>query len=532
MYIEAASLLMERFPTLGLLSGTWEESIPPLDLNKVELLYVYGLGAGAPYFQCKEWLKAKSERRLVFLEDELSIISAFLHLPQAVEILSEPQVHIELFTRKKKEIETLAARFPEQRVEVTCLPSKKGLKSLRLQLFRETALSHALHLDRLHGYQLFDNFVKNISHIPRSFYANKLQNAFANVPAIVCGAGPSLQSTVETLRSLENKALIIAGGSTLAALSSQGVLPHFGMAIDPNLEEYHRLKNSLTFEVPLLYSTRLHHKVFQACNGPLGYLRAGIGGSFEFWLEKELGLLDPLIGDHLSFEAISVTSICIAWAQFLGCNPILLNGIDMAYTGNKQYAPGVLEKDELAFQAIEAEKLALNRIVRRKDKKGKFVYTAIRWLMESASISHFAKQHPATRFINTTEGGIGFQGIDYQPLAETVNGFLSQELRKRVLTEISHAPMPTSAKGLIEKKMAGLKESLERVIGHLRILSKEKEGSAALAETEIQEEVAYSQLFYDIYQIFKADDFFWSKWLELALKYQAVLLQEHFESEE
>jgi hypothetical protein len=409
-----------------------------------------------------------------------------------------------------------------KRVEVAGLPSKKGLPQLRLKILRKTALSHALYLDRLHGYQPFKNFIENLPQLPRSFYANGLKGAFAGIPAIVCGAGPSLQSSINTLRGLENRALLIAGGSTLAALSSQGIMPHFGMAIDPNLEEYRRLKNSFSFEVPLLYSTRVHPAVFQTCNGPFGYMRSGIGGVPELWIEEELGLLDPLLGDFLSPESISVTAICVAWAQFLGCNPILLNGIDMAYTGNKRYASGVTEEEEIAFQAIDREKSAADRIMKRKDRNGQPVFTAVRWIMESASISHFAKKHPAVRFINTTEGGIGFKGIDYIPLQEAVVGFQEQGIREFVHEQIGRNPMPRGAGEKIAEKKGELQESLERLIDHLRILAGEKRGSTALAEMELKEESAYLYLFYDINQVLKPAETFWKSWLELALKYFVV----------
>jgi len=505
------ALFMERFPRLGLLASSWpikepsDEPLPLLQLEKVEALYFYGLGNGAIYFQIKKWLKNNPERELIFLEDEAGIIASFLRRLDSIEILSDPQVHFALLSKNKQldgELEALAERLPERRIEVAALPSYQGrrFQNIRLKLLRKTTLSHALHLDRCHGYQAFENFIKNLKHLPQSFYANALKNAFQGVPAIVCGAGPSLQQSMDELRSLEDRALIIAGGSTLAALSSQGIAPHFGMAVDPNLEEYRRFKNNFAFEVPLLYSTRVFPAIFQTCNGPFGYMRSGIGGVPELWIEEELGLLDPLLGDFLSPESISVTSICLAWAQFLGCNPILLNGVDLAYTGNKRYADGVADGEEVFFAQIDAEKSAADRIIKRKGRNGKPVYTAVRWVMESASFSHFAKKHPEVRFINTTEGGIGFRGIDYMPLSEASVQFLQTQfdLSSRVHQEIAKASMPSAAKEKIEEKINEMKESLDRVVGHLQILSGEKKGSSVLAEMELKEEMAFTYLFYDM----------------------------------
>lgn len=524
-------ILMERFPLLGLQAATWEplalkeKSIPVLDLEKVEILYVYGMESALIYFQARDWLKKNRERRLVLLEKKGGAIASFLKRAEAEEILSCPQVHLSLLTTG--ELDRLAEQFPVRRIEVV-----GGSRSLRLQLLRKTTLAHALYLDRLHGYQPFQNFLQNLHQLPRSFYANGLKGAFRDVPAIVCGAGPSLQDSIEEIRSLENKALIIAGGSTLAALSSKGISPHFGMALDPNLEEYRRLRNSFAFEVPLLYSTRVFPAVFQTCNGPFGYMRSGIGGVNELWIEEELGLLDPLIGDVLSPESISVTAICLAWAQFLGCNPILLNGVDLAYTGKKRYASGVDEEDEeLSFVAIDQEKSAPDRILKRKDRNGNPIYTAVRWLMESASISYFAKKHKKVRFINTTEGGIGFKGIDYMPLREAADKYIQKELdiRSMVQKKIEESPMPANTKSCIEEKLKELRISLDAVISHLQILCGQKKGSTPLAEMDLKEELAFSILFYDaqiiLNQKFRENEKPWQQFLELAQKYKEVFIQ-------
>lgn len=506
---------MERFPNLFM--HTWEckerpqEEISP-PIGKEEVLYCYGLAVEV-YLQRKSWLQG--DKQLIFLEDEPGMIASFLHHPLACEMLSNPNVHIELL--EKKNVDAVTSRFPVKRIEVAGLSSKKGFKALRLKLLRKTALAHALYMDRRHGHQPFSNFLSNLPRLSQSFYVNKLKNAFFNVPAVVCGAGPSLEETIPTLRTLENKALLIAGGSTLAALSSQGILPHFGMAIDPNLEEYRRLKNSFAFEVPMLYSTRVHPGLFQTCNGPFGYMRSGIGGLLELWIEEELGLNEPLLGEHLSPETISVTGICIALAQFLGCSPILLNGIDLAYTKGARYASGVTHDVSLDLEAMDQEKSAADRILRKKG-----VFSAVRWIMESDSISHFAKKHPHTRFINTTSGGIGFSGIDFIPIEEASKDFRERPLREQVERKIKACPMPRCTEEIVTKQVAELKRSLTRLIDHLEVLAGERNGSSALAEVELQEEIATLYLFYDIRQILKPGPTFWKEWLRLARQYQKL----------
>jgi len=526
------ALLMERFPKLALLlscSNTQtlvEEPLLPIQLEGIDLLYVYGIGTGEIYFLVKSWLHEKPKRRLIFLSEDFS---HFLQMASAEEILSDPQVVLDL----PSEIEALAEKFPCSRIEVICLPSLKTKKfhSLRLQLLRKTTLSHALHIDRLHGYQPFLNFIQNLKQLPSSFYANRLKGRFAQMPAVVCGAGPSLQKAIPHLKKLENKALLIAGGSTLAALSSQGISPHFGLAIDPNLEEFRRLKNSFAFETPLLYSTRVFPQVFQTCNGPFGYMRSGIGGLLELWIEEELGLQDPLLGEHLSAESISVTTICLAWAQFLGCNPIVLSGVDLAYTDKKHYASGVDRGEDIEFHN-NLKKAAADKLMKRKDRQGKSIFTAVRWLMESASISHFAQMHKEVTFINATEGGIEIKKIDYEPLETIEKRWEEQNLRGKVIEEILQAKMPLESETIIKNKMEELSLSLDRLIAHLEILSAKK---SPLDELELEEEIAYSYLFYDIHALLEkeidaalTDSSMrslekWRLFLQLAKKYKLVL---------
>lgn len=521
------ALLMERFPRFALeipavdRDSLTKEEPAPTDLEGVEVFYFYGIGQGEGYFLALDWLKQKPERRLVLLEDDLERIASFLHAEGAKSILEDEQVVI----GSPQDLQSFAEEFPVSRIEVGGLPSKGRLKKWKEELFRKTAFAHSLHLDRLHGYQPFQNFAKNLSRLPGSFYANRLRGKFEGVPAVICGAGPSLKEAIPILRTLENKALLIAGGSTLAALSSQGIMPHFGMAVDPNLEEYRRMKNSFTFEVPLLYSTRVFPAIFQTVNGPFGYMRSGIGGVPEVWIEEELGLLDPMIGTELSSDAISVTSICLAWAEFLGCNPILLSGVDLAYTSNQRYAPGV------ADETIDLNEkcAAADRIVKRKGHGGKPVYTAIRWLMESAAFSDFAAKHPKIQFLNTTEGGLGFRKIPFCPLEEAVRGFshLPFSLRAKVHEEIAQAPMPSQTKETIEQKMQELQESLARIVGHLEILAGEKAGISPLAEIELGEEMAYPYLFFDALSVLEKEredpSKKWLRFLQLAKRYQIVL---------
>ena len=149
-----------------------------------------------------------------------------------------------------------------------------------------------------------------------------------------------------------------------------------------------------------------------------------------------------------------------AFAEHLGCNPILLSGVDLAYTGKRRYAPGVTTE----VLNIEEPQSSLHPVIKKKDRNGRPVLTAIRWLMESKAISHFAKMHPKTQFINTTAGGIGFKKIPYTPFEEVPFKPLPFSLRAKVHEVITSSPMPENTQEIILQKMEELKNSLDRII--------------------------------------------------------------------
>ena len=156
------------------------------------MLYVVGLGAF--YRELKSWLHEHPERQLVILEEDEGVVAAALQKSQPW--ISDPQVDFVLLPKDRELVyQELAEKYPVKHIEVF------GPAKDRLSLLRKTTLAHALFVDRLHGHQPFENFVRNISRLNGGFYANGLKNSFQNVPAIVCGAGPSLQAAIPSLKA-------------------------------------------------------------------------------------------------------------------------------------------------------------------------------------------------------------------------------------------------------------------------------------------------------------------------------------------
>jgi len=396
-----------------------------IQLEKTEVLYIFGLGLGHYATSLLDYLAQDPKRDLVILENDIEVLRLFFKSKDAFSLLKHPQIHFRFLLDSKQWkpfLEERANEFPYEHAEFIALESYQKkyprlIANMRLHLMRRTTVHHAIHMDDRFYHVLSKNVFSNFSRISTAFYANRFQNAFEDVPAIICGAGPSLLDEIETLKALQHQALIFAGGSAIAGLSHVGALPHLGVAIDPNFEEYHRFKNSFAFEVPLLYTNRLHPRVFETCNGPHGYVHAMTGGPVEKWWEDELKIKPLPLKGGFDLEALSVTTTCLELALTMGCNPIILVGIDLAFTNDKTYSAGIVNQSQVALDERGQEMRASERLLKRKDRHGNPIYTLVKWVMESEAISRFAKKNHQTAFINSTSGGIGFRGIPYKPLS-------------------------------------------------------------------------------------------------------------------
>lgn len=496
-----------------------EQWIKKIHLEGVDILYIYGL-SGDHYVALKSWLREKKDRRLIFLEDELAAVHAFLYSEHAEALLYDPQVVLHFFSTIKSldtHLKELIAAYPCDQIEMVAIASyqkhkKSRTQHIRMKLLRLSSVAHAVMTEALYHHKLLTHLLRNIKRWPGSFLASGLKGKFSGIPALICGAGPSLQESYSLLKNIENRALIIAGGSTIAALSNHGIFPHLGLALDPNPEEFERLKIASAYETPLIYATRLQSDVFNTINGERGYLISDTGGPCERYFEQKIGIEGEPIGPELGPEAFSVTTLALALAVEMGCNPILLNGIDLAYTGMQRYAAGIMPLSSyVQTSEMRRQKKASERLLKRKDIQGHYVHTLVKWVMESECIATFAKAHPECCFINVSKAGIGFPGIPNLPLEQVIETHLSlsYDLQGLVHAEIQRLKIPHLKEKLtIEMKQMG--ESLMRLSSIAQEMIEELErihhlvplgivsmptGKMAILEIDFQEEKAFECLF-------------------------------------
>lgn len=491
-------LLLSRFPEIGFIlsleqkemeSTVQEEDlqgwVEALSLEGVDVLYIYGIGRGSHYLSLKKWLEEKRGRTIVFFEEDLFSLQTFFSLPQGLDFLQNPQVYIQLLSKPyhwDDLFEDCVKRWISDRVEFAAIPSyangqEKKIKRLRLNLLRKSALMSVAITESLHYHRLMENISLNFLTVPDSFHVNKWKNICKGIPAIICGAGVSLAEAAKMLKGLEQRALIVAGGSAITALHHLGVRPHIAMALDPNEEEYGRLKSSGSFEIPFIYSSRLHKEVLTSTNIKPGYLCSDTGGAFESWMQEELKMDAHSLGSELGVEALSVTTLAVPLVTFLGCNPVLFCGVDLSYKDMQRYPPGVVASAKVFLEEMQAEKRSMEKLVRKKNVEGHLVYTLVKWVMESACIGNYAKTHKKNQFFNASLQGLPISSVPSLSLEEFIKLYCQDQhdLRGRLHAEGEIAKFSEFALEDVKEAFSKLETSLKECLPILESMLQEIE---------------------------------------------------------
>lgn len=479
-----------------------------LSLTGVKALFVYGIGLGYFYEAAKEWLHGAPDRHLIFLEDDPEVFKRFLESPNATSILKDPSVYIHLFSfpsdynwsNLNRDFAWLLWAFANKSALVTALPAYfrtrlEFFDKLCIHLYR--SLAHSA--NKLREYTLdqeadFRNFYANLPYLESSQFGPGLYGKFNNMPAIICGGGPSLEKQLSLLNELKNKALIIGSGSALNILTRNGIIPHFGGGVDTTPTQEVRRLASFDFEVPFFYFNRYNHGAFKHIHGPRMFINGG-GGELNSvkWFEEKIGVDDP----HDLIAGFSSTNFLLETAAFMGCNPIILVGVDLAYTAKQRYAPGLAvhptanraEREEMS--AIDPYALPVPGVTEEE------VYTKWIWIEEAAAITAFKLRNPSIDLINATEGGMPIIHVPNHSLEEVAKNRLKGEFdfASWVHGHIQSASMPKGIHNKILQTMNEWKESLQRCLKHCQ-------KPTALAEAELHEEPAYLFLLQDLETVF------------------------------
>ncbi len=420
---------------------------PGIISSETEVLYIYGFGSGELGSTLQEWLKGSPKRQLVLIEDDPLVFYKFFKSEQASRLLHHPQIWIGFTSTLEKEphsLEDICTYFFDLKSQTLFYTSYAVNKPSRC---REVAAWIDLYQQIMQGREnefrgnsngVYDNLAANLPTLSRASQGTKMRGFFEGVPAIVCGAGPSLDRQIPLLRKARSKALIFAGGSALNALNAYYLLPHFAIATDPNRYFFSRQLMSEAYETPILYNLRVNRHALELHLGDLIYLGGDNAHYFIRQILNEIG-----INRSLSLQGWSVVTIGVSVACALGCDPIIIVGSDLAYSMNRSYSRGV-RRHPLTDASTFITKHPYEELINTTDIHGNLIQTHYRWKTESLWYRYCLDNYPERTLWNATEGGIGLKDVPNLTLEEALSYLhpLPRDLDGMVNAAIEMAQMP------------------------------------------------------------------------------------------
>ncbi len=307
-----------------------------------------------------------------------------------------------------------------------------------------------------------------------------LRDRFAGVPAVVISAGPSLSRNINQLTELKGRAVLCAVQTAVRPLMACGVTPDFVTSLD-----FHEMSRKFfesvgdLREAHLIAEPKATWHVIDDYPGPVSLLD-------NSWARLVLG---DALGARGGLPAgATVSHLAFYLAVFMGCDPIIFVGQDLAFTGHVFYTPGVeihrAWRSELnrfnTMEQKEWERIARNRSILRRvvGVDGGELYTDE---LLFTYLEQFEKDIASVgrTVINATQGGARIRGTQTMTLEEARERFCKRTIDperfayRRDLTKRDTSRLAPAA-GELERRIGELDEVV-RVCDELLTLLDELE---------------------------------------------------------
>lgn len=324
------------------------------------------------------------------------------------------------------------------------------------------------------------NFFMNILKIEKTANIIEFKNKFKGIPAVIVAAGPSLKNEIEMIKTIKNKALIIAAGSSVNALIKNDIIPHIMLGIDGGndmSEIYNQVKRD---DILFTYVCNMHFDCVNKYKGPMMYIRSNS--------EPHVDYFETAIEQKTEYITAggSVANVSLDFAVKLGCNPLVLVGQDLAYTDMMTRVEGTIGADDYSKkpEIMKNDK----RFVETEDMYGNPIYTNQVFLtMKYWFEEYFKNNNEKNTFINATTGGLSLNYAEKMKLKEVIDRYCNHEynFREKIqeyhsnsirLNKVRKADVIDFVKKIYENVLETKKMSDERISKCNKIIQEVKKG--------------------------------------------------------
>ncbi|MBU0900081.1 DUF115 domain-containing protein [bacterium] len=411
--------------------------IRDIDFKKIDLFIVLGIGLG---YHLEELLNNISPGSLIIaVEKEEKVYQAFLSIRKERNFLNSSPIVLAINQSISAVIKLISERFSFIKQKGLRIIEYRPCVTLNLSYYQELRRKIEDLIDfkvtqslTLAGFGNIwqENLCRNLEKIIESPGVIKLFYRFNRIPAFIIAAGPSLDKNATYLKRAKKKGILICVDTALKTLENLRIIPDFVVCVDPQERNFKKLENSNLENVFLVTADIAHWKIPLISNDRFIYQT---NHPFSRWLSKFIekkGEIDTTGG--------SVSAISLDLAIKMGCSPIILVGLDLAFSQGFSHAKDSYQVSELlnrlnkfytlemAQQELLKEGLDLIAIKGNYQERvfsNKLFDGYRKWIENEIED---LKGH--LEVINATEGGAYIKGTKVCSLPEAIDKFCQKDL--------------------------------------------------------------------------------------------------------
>ena len=272
-----------------------------------------------------------------------------------------------------------------------------------------------------------DSLLKNLPYFCASKHIEKVRETYCDKPALVLGAGPSLDKSLELIELNQEKFVLIVPLTLLKPLLNRNILPDFVCAVDYAdisarfLDGVSIIPESITF----ILEPRVHNKLVQRVFD----LTSNVVFTYNDWLYAITSVLHK---DRLEVipSGTTVLHMCTYWAMHINCSPIIYDGLDMCFTNGRYYAECVYDhkfKEQFRhkkYMGVTREYHTGDGTVYESNEQFQNYLEAFESLWHNARL-----EDPGLEFVDCSGQGIPKHNVNKSmPLSEALDQYCTEEV--------------------------------------------------------------------------------------------------------
>lgn len=313
------------------------------DIHQGGTLLLYGLGLG--YHVLEAANKLGPAGRLIVIELNTGIVRAALEVIDLESLHKTTQCELIL----PDTAQAVAARIDQLTAVIgseqcTVLVHGPSFKCIPEQFVGMSRFFKTGQMERrtagVFKKQYHENFLKNTDTVLSAGGTDRYKDNFRGKPAILIGAGPSLDESVCTIKKYADRAVIMAVDTAFAILMRHGIRPDFVVSVDPQPITLRHFDGLWDARVPLIITPVSCAQVVARYGGPFVVILQkdhSYTGKFESYLA----------GKGITRAGGSVSCIAFDILAQWGCNPVIFAGMDYAYPLYRAYSRFAFESVQL-----------------------------------------------------------------------------------------------------------------------------------------------------------------------------------------